>query len=352
MRSPTHGPPPPAYPSPDASPWKVALVVNEYSHGGSHRDAITEILYREIHAFQKETLHPVSLSFTRTRAHVERAVGSLQKAGCNLFIVLGGDGTLNDVLQHLNEGALLVPIPGGNANDFAKRLHIGHWRDTVQIVKNILRGRANLVGVDLGQLEYRNESGERVRRRFINNCGLGVTADTVAGVEGRVNKRYLLTGFLALMRARPFDLVYYSSILRRNIPLSLLGAEILLTRQVGRYAHFAPFKHQNDGTLHFTIFPALPPLKRLLLMALLRHGRLLVKSGLVDYFHDKQDDPESRATNPYGLSIRDIATVWAQLRSPVNAHVDGNLLPDFAKIAQTDCRVRVLPKFLRTVAPC
>ncbi len=345
-------PPPPAYPSPDASGYRIALVVNEHSRGGLHREAITETLYRELNAFQTETGHSVAVSFTRTREHVERAVVSLQKAGCNLFIVLGGDGTLNDVIQHLSEGTFLVPIPGGNANDFAKRLNIGHWRDTVAVVKNVLRGRVNVIGLDLGELSFRDAGGNRIARRFLNNCGLGVTADTVAAVEGQINKRYLLAGFLTLMRARPFELVYRSSILRRNIPVKMLGAEILLTRQVGRYAHFAPYKHQNDGTLHFTVFPALPPHKRLLLMALLRFGPTLVRSGLVQYFHARQDDPDERATNPYGLSIRDISSVWGSIRSPINAHVDGNLIPEFPAIAQTDCRVRVLPKFLRTVAPC
>jgi diacylglycerol kinase family enzyme len=332
--------------------FKVALIINEYSKGGNWRELINEELYKQVDLFQKETGQMMAISPSRTREHVGRAVKSLCESGHNLFIIMGGDGTINDALQHLSHGSFIVPIPAGNANDFAKRLNIFHWRDTVQVVKNVISGKANVVGLDIGEMRFYDGTGQELRRRFVNNAGFGVTAQTVRNVEGRVNKQYLLTGFLTLLAAKSFGVTYYSSQLKRNIKLECLGAEMLLTREVGRYAKFAPYKHQNDGTIHFTVFRQMGLLDRLKVMILLQFGHQLVTSGLVEYFHDKADRQEIAETNEFGISIRGINTVWGMLHAKVPFHVDGNIVPEFEERVQDDCRITVLEKFLRTVAPC
>lgn len=339
---------PAAKPSP--SPWRIALVVNEFARGGNHRAALTEELYRQIQLFQDSTGHQVALTLTRTPEHIARAIPKLQKEGCNLFVSGGGDGTLNDILQQLQPGNILLPLPLGNANDFARRLNIHHWRDTVQVVKNILAGRVDLVGLDVGEVEFRGPDGEAIRRRFINNLGVGVTADTVKRVEGQVHKTYVMSGLFALLAARSFAVTFYSRQQRRNIRARILGMECLLSRQVGRFAQFAPFKHQNDGQLHFILFRDLPTYLRLKLMLLLHFGRRLVQSGLVDYFHDKAEEPG--VTNRQGILLDRIDEVWGMFHQPLRLHVDGNLVPEFEARIQSDCRIRMKAKFLRTCTPC
>jgi len=125
--------------------------------------------------------------------------------------------------------------------------------------------------------------------KFINNCGLGVTADTVRRVDGQVKKKYLSTGFLSLMGCKPFYFTFYSSKLCKNIRSKCLGFEVLLTQTVGRHAHLAPYKHMNDGTLHFTIFKANSFIERIKLISLLQFGNILVNTDLVDYYHGRTD---------------------------------------------------------------
>lgn len=334
-----------------AGDYKIALVINEYSSGGSFRPLINDELYNQVNIFQKETGYNIAISFTRSREHIPKVMGSLQKSGHNLFIAVGGDGTINDIIQHMNQGNILVPIPAGNANDFSARLHITHWRDTIKAVKGIIDGSLNVIGIDLGEIVFYNAEGKQLRRRFINNCGFGVTADTVRRVEGKVLKMYVWNGLVSLLTAKPFNLTYYSTIMKKNIHISCVGVEMLLCKKVGRHANFAPYKHENDGTLHFSVFKNLPFFKRLGLIMLINFGKFMVKSGFVEYFHDRPDNPDISDTNMFGLTIRGISSVWGMIHDRVLLHTDGNLVPEFAEIAQKDCRVNVLPKFIRTVAP-
>jgi len=90
---------------------------------------------------------------------------------------------------------------------------------------------------------------------------------------------------------------------------------------------------------------------RLKLMAFLQFGRRMVRTGLVDYFHDKRNRPDIRRTNPYSISMEDISSVWGMMSRKVPLHTDGNMVPEFEERIQGDCRVMVLPKFLRSIAP-
>jgi len=334
------------------SKFKIAIIINEFSKGGEYRPLINEELYKQVDAFQKESGQTIAVSFTRNKNHIQKCVTSLQKEGFNTLIICGGDGTINDVIQHLNEGTLIIPIPGGNANDFARRLNIFHWRDSIQVLRNLMKGTVNIIGVDVGEIVFKDKSGQPQKRRFVNNCGVGVTADTVRRVDGMVDKAYLRSGFLSLISAPAFLLTYYSSILKRNIHMSCVGIEMLLCSRVGRYANFAPYKHENDGTIHFIVFKNLSFFKRILLMLMLKFGKVLVTSGLVEYFHASPDRPELRDSNMFGLAIRDVSSIWGMLHDKTLLHVDGNLVPEFAEVVQSDCRVTVRPKFFKTAAPC
>lgn len=331
------------------SPYKVAIIVNQYSSGGSYKPLIAEEFYNQINKFQLDTGHNMAISFSRTRTHIAKAVTSLQREGCNMFIICGGDGTINDVIQNMNEGNVIIPIPAGNANDFARRVNIFHWRDTIQAVKNILNGSVNLIGLDIGEVCFKNKSGEDLSRKFINNCGIGVTADTVKRVDGQISKDYIKAGFFSLMLAKAFGFTFYSKIKKQNIYLKTIGMEILLCDRVGRRANFAPYKHQNDESLHFLLFKKLPLLKKLMLMALLNQGAILVKSKLVEYFHNY---PEISETNSLGLTTEGLKEIWTMFHEPTLMHTDGNLVPEFNEIAQTDCKIKLLPKYFKSIAPC
>lgn len=88
------------------------------------------------------------------------------------LIVLGGDGTLNEVLngiQHF-EAVTLGYIPTGSSNDFARAHHFS--KDICQNFRHILSaGRPALL--DFGELT----AADGQSKRFIVSCGIGYDAD-------------------------------------------------------------------------------------------------------------------------------------------------------------------------------
>ena len=103
-------------------------------------------------------------------------------AGDRLVVAAGGDGTINEVINGLDEDATLGILPLGTANVLAREL--GLPLDVERACERILRGERKRI--DLGIA--RNEEG--VERRFACMAGIGFDAKVVRAVTPRM-KRYL-----------------------------------------------------------------------------------------------------------------------------------------------------------------
>lgn len=120
---------------------------------------------------------------TRYRGHAAEATAAAVRAGVQLVIAHGGDGTVNEVVNGIQEPALdggatetplLAVVPGGSANVFARAL--GLPRDPLEatstVLHGIIEGRSRTVGL-----------GRADDRWFTFNAGMGWDADVVASVE-------------------------------------------------------------------------------------------------------------------------------------------------------------------------
>ncbi len=92
----------------------------------------------------------------------------LTEQGETEFIVIGGDGTLNEVLNGLKDPSVckLGLIPSGTGNDFAGKMGISH--DPEKALLRILEGEAQPV-------DYIDVSGTR----SMNVAGLGIDVDVL-----------------------------------------------------------------------------------------------------------------------------------------------------------------------------
>jgi diacylglycerol kinase (ATP) len=107
-----------------------------------------------------------------------------------LVIAAGGDGTINEVINGLDEEATLGILPLGTANVLAREL--GLPLNVEQACERILRGER--AKIDLGVATNR----EGVERRFACMAGIGFDAHVVRAVTPRL-KRYLRGLAFALM---------------------------------------------------------------------------------------------------------------------------------------------------------
>ncbi|MEV6233986.1 diacylglycerol kinase family protein [Saccharopolyspora shandongensis] len=154
---------------------RAVLVVNPQatSTTAAGRDVIAHALASELKLDVVETQYWGHASDT-ARAAVED--------GVDLVIALGGDGTVNEVVNGMFSAAergdrampTLGVVPGGSANVFARAL--GLPRDPVEATHRLLRAVAEGSGRMVGL-------GKADDRWFTFNAGVGWDAEVVAEVE-------------------------------------------------------------------------------------------------------------------------------------------------------------------------
>ncbi|GFO68380.1 diacylglycerol kinase [Geomonas limicola] len=109
-----------------------------------------------------------------------------------LILVMGGDGTLNGVLNGLVPGvATLGVLPLGTANVLARELEIRSLEDALERI-----GRGVARPISVGELECAG-----VKRRFLLMAGVGVDGQVVRGVR-LAEKRLLGKGAYLLSALR------------------------------------------------------------------------------------------------------------------------------------------------------
>lgn len=133
--------------------------------GGRVWDKVENILKNREVAYE--------VHFTRYQRHASRIVKEITAdKEEHMIVILGGDGTVNEVLDGLRElsKVTLGYIPIGSSNDFAR--YFGHPYAPEQALDVILNPRKYAM-INVGLLTYRE--GER-KRRFAVSAGLGFDA--------------------------------------------------------------------------------------------------------------------------------------------------------------------------------
>ena len=154
---------------------RALLIVNPYATSTTavRREVITRALASEL---------DLKVVQTRYRGHAGHVAEGAARDHCELVLALGGDGTVNEVVNGMlrvrppGAGApLFAPLPGGSANVFTRAL--GMPADPVDATGRLLAaltgGGRRTIGVGLAQDRY-----------FTINAGLGIDAEVVRAIEG------------------------------------------------------------------------------------------------------------------------------------------------------------------------
>jgi YegS/Rv2252/BmrU family lipid kinase len=176
--------------------------------------------------------------------------------GFELIVAVGGDGTVNEVLNGIGDApdgfarARLGVLPLGTVNVFARELKIPL---RLERAWEILR-RGHEIKIDLPRVEF-IANGKIERRYFIQLAGAGLDARAIELVSWKLKKKagplaYVVAGFQALAERQ--------TIIRVRADGKILEGELVLAgngKFYGGSHHIFPLAELRDGLLHICVLP-------------------------------------------------------------------------------------------------
>jgi YegS/Rv2252/BmrU family lipid kinase len=127
---------------------------------------------------------------TRGRGHAAELARAAHAEGVNVIAVVGGDGTLNEVVQAYvgpngepRPGPDLALIPSGTGGDWRRTVDVA--ADVRTAVHRALHGRR--IEVDLGVLQFEPHPGQRPVQAFLNVASFGLSGAVDAIVKDTPN---------------------------------------------------------------------------------------------------------------------------------------------------------------------
>ena len=295
---------------------RALLVVNPAATTTSART-------REVLASALETDLKLEVAHTRRRGHAAELAAEARADGLDLVVVLGGDGTVNEVVNGLLGGndptdvPDLAVVPGGGTNVFSRALGIP--RDPVEATGALLDAlrehRRRSIGLGL--------AGDRW---FTFNAGMGWDAEVVARVDRRRRARPVErhTNTRDYVRAAVEQFFLHTDRRAPAITLEVPGAEPQ-PLHMAIVANTAPWTYLGDRPLltspeaSFDTGLDLYALTRLRTVGTLSEVRRLLLG---------RPTPERRGPRTLVHRQHDLAELTLRASRPVAAQVDGEALGD------------------------
>ncbi len=183
--------------------------------------------------------------FTTGRGDGIEAARKTAEQGFRVIVAVGGDGTVNEVLNGIvGTGAVLAAVHGGKGNDFATA--VGMPRDIESACRSLIEG--NTRAIDLGRV---------LDRYFINSVGIGFDASVAERANNRIK---MFRGASAYIYAFLQELLSYSSVEAMidtgNGPLKLkpLLVAVGIGQAYGGGMKIVPDAVQDDGLFDVCVF--------------------------------------------------------------------------------------------------
>ncbi len=182
----------------------IAFIVNPRAGNGS-----TGLKWPAIKARARNRLGSFKSYVTTGAGEAKHFTEKAINSGARLVVCVGGDGTLNEVVNGFMEigesdrsGLSLGFVPGGTGCDFIKTVSIP--KDMEKAIDLIAAGTVRCI--DLGRLFFKDHDGRDCRRYFLNITSFGLGGE----VDQRVNKTTKAFGpFISFIWATLISILLY-----------------------------------------------------------------------------------------------------------------------------------------------
>lgn len=262
---------------------------------------------------------------TEAPGHASELAKSAAEKGYELVVSVGGDGTINEIVNGLHDagsiGDVMLGIIGtGTGGDYIRTIGIPRHHEAA--CQRLLNPRKLIV--DLGVVEY-TSNGQMVERLFVNFAGMGFDAEVVKATTQRFKALGSVASYLMGLLS---TFLFYQN---REVSLELDGEKdnrrvCAVMMSNGKYGGgsmlVAPQADPMDGFLDVLIIGDLS--KPDLLWSLPRIYR------------------GTHLTHPK-VTLKRAKEIYIRPRHPISLQADGELL------GETPARFQVLPAALNVV---
>ncbi|NND33132.1 MAG: diacylglycerol kinase family lipid kinase [Saprospiraceae bacterium] len=302
---------------------RILVILNPMAGSGKGRR-----LWQEVSKFlDSDSCIQYRMHETRAQGDALRLVQTAKKENLNLIIVLGGDGTVNEVvngLYHLPKGERmhceLGIINCGTGGGVAQSL--GLPKTTESQFNIIVNHPAR--HIDIGVTSCLKSDGKMIKRYFINECQLGISGVIVSKIGARKKRWGGAWSFglqaaadLLTFQATGIDLIVDGQEYSRK---SMLGVVVGNGKYCAGGMQLTPAAKLNDGYLDLLTIGNMSLLDRLSTFAKVYRG--------------------SHVTSNY-LSLNKIKYLEASSERPLLVETDGEL------IGTTPCAIKIIPQGIR-----
>ena len=151
----------------------TVVVVNPQSQGGK-----TERRWPLLREIIHEAYGPFEVRFTEGPGTATTLAREALRAGAELVVAMGGDGTINEVVNGFFDGTKPVApaasfgvLPAGTGGDFVKTL--GTAREIERAARELKDAQPR--AIDVGRLTYVRSDGKEDVRHFVNIASFGIS---------------------------------------------------------------------------------------------------------------------------------------------------------------------------------
>jgi YegS/Rv2252/BmrU family lipid kinase len=282
----------------------IHFIINPASSSGKGLD-----VWKRVRRILKEEKITYEAHIMKTAEATRELVWKLTAPGqpeCHL-IVLGGDGTLNVVLNGIQcfENTILSCIRTGSGNDFARNMKIP--KDVDKALYGILHNE-NEICLDYGEVTYEDaSSGEKKTKRFIISSGVGYDADICeeanrSRLKEKLNKVHLGTlVYVAIGVKQIFTRDAVKAVIRMDdekvihVP-GLFFAVGMIHEKEGGGVPFCPHANPTDGKFQVCLVQNMAKWKLLLAVMLVYVRKHLMFKNITEHecrkLHVKLEKPQ------------------------------------------------------------
>jgi YegS/Rv2252/BmrU family lipid kinase len=249
------------------------FIVNVASGNGKAKKAIHKVA-----DFLAEKKINFKVFYSHYKGHLQHIATELEKAGETDFVVVGGDGSINEVLNGFKNPSKinLGLIPAGSGNDFAKAAGIS--LKPLQAINDILQN-------NIEPIDYL----ETHEKRAINTISIGIDISVIKRYN-RAEKKTKSAYHIALIKS----LLFFRG---TKMQFDIDGSEkqeddyMVAVASNGRFfgggMKVSPHSKINDGKINFVAIKRIPFLKVFGVMNSMKKGKHIEGKYTEEYLCDR-----------------------------------------------------------------